>query len=90
MVREEAAAVISYDFGKQQRWCGQQCNACYCLQDAAKAVDKVPNESQIGCYTISLLALKATIERQRRGIHEELLNSLRRKVINLQYVCTSS
>ena len=50
------------------------------MQDATKAVDKLPNESQIGCYNINLLPLKATGERQIRSLHEELLNSLRRKV----------
>lgn len=50
------------------------------MQDAAKAIDKLPNQRQIGYYAINLLPLKAATERQMRTLHEELLSSLRRKV----------
>ena len=52
------------------------------LQAAARDVEKLPYEVQLGCYTISTHPVKAAIERQMKDLRQELLASLRRKVRN--------
>ena len=56
------------------------------MQDATKVLDKLPNETKVGCYVVDLLQLKGSVERQMRGLHQELLNGLRRKV-NFLILC---
>ncbi len=52
-----------------------------CLQTLARDAEKLPNEVHIGCYTINTQPVKAAIERQMKELREELLTSLRRKVL---------
>jgi len=52
-----------------------------CLQTSARDAEKLPNEVHIGCYTINTQPVKAAIERQMKELREELLASLRRKVM---------
>ena len=52
-----------------------------CLQTSARDAEKLPNKVHIGCYTINTQPVKAAIERQMRELREELLASLRRKVM---------
>lgn len=50
------------------------------LQATARDTEKLPNEVQLGCYTVSTHPVKAAIERQMKELKEEMLASLRRKV----------
>lgn len=52
-----------------------------CLQTSARDAEKLPNNIHIGCYTINTQPVKAAIERQMKELQEELLASLRRKVM---------
>ena len=52
-----------------------------CLQTSARDAEKLPNEVHIGCYSINVQPVKAAIERQMKDLRQELLASLRRKVM---------
>jgi len=58
-----------------------------CLQTSARDAEKLPNEVHIGCYTINTQPVKAAIERQMKELREELLASLRRKVLPQFFLC---
>lgn len=61
-------------------------STCYCclLQAAAKDAEKLPNEVQLGCYTVCTHPVKGAIERQMKDLREEMLASLRHKVRQMQ------
>ena len=64
---------------------GPESLCCFSLlQAAARDAEKLPNEVQLGCYTVSTHPVKAAIERQMKDLREEMLASLRRKVRHMQ------
>ena len=65
--------------------CSQHLYCCCLLQAAARDAEKLPNEVQLGCYTVSTYPVKGAIERQMKELKEEMLASLRRKVRRFEH-----
>ncbi|KAL3130926.1 hypothetical protein ABBQ38_000251 [Trebouxia sp. C0009 RCD-2024] len=51
------------------------------LKAAARDAEKLPNDVQLGCYTVCTHPVKGAIERQMKDLREEMLASLRRKAL---------